>query len=245
MEQKLGTKPENFQPLFNQKQAREINSPVKPIGDFKPMPLKGLFSGNVVEHNKPSMAQQLQSQLQVSAVPVISEKDLLEARGKGFEEGYAKGYSAAKSTEAETEKHIQASLNDAILKINNIFDAVQKQEVNHVRELSNLVAAIARKVAGQALQADPFLEIEQVINKSIPVFFDEPKIAIYVHSSLVQPLKGRMQTIIKNTGIKNNIEILANDSLSFGSCDIQWRSGGIKIDKENMWKRIEELVAGC
>ncbi len=174
-------------------------------------------------------------------MPSFSEKELSESRQKGYEEGYAKGYSGAKSDEAETEKKIQASLDDITIKLAAISEVIKTKNDAHIKEIVELSLKIARKVAGTALKNEPYEAIENVVRSSLPLLFDEPKISISVSPDLVQNIEKRITALAKSEGFKNTIEISGNPALPPGSCDIKWNGGGISGHKDAIWEQIEKI----
>jgi len=221
-----------FNPLPYKAQPSVASNQASPAGDVK-------TAAPVAEK-----AKVFEAPVEQPKLPIFSEKDLLDSRQKGYEDGYAKGYAGAKSDEAETEKKIQASLEDITLKLAAISEAVKTRNDAHIKELVDLSLKLARKVAGTALKKDPYEEIENVVRNSLPLLFDEPLISVSVNVDLLEKTKGRIMELAKNEGFKNNIEISGNQALTPGSCDIQWNGGGIKAHKDVIWEEIEELC-GC
>lgn len=176
--------------------------------------------------------------------PVYSEKQLLETRQKAYEEGYAKGYNGAKSDEAEVEKIIQVTLGEITLKLAAIGEAVKTRNNEHIKELAELIIRVARKVAGTALRKEPYAEIEHVIKASLPLLFDEPSVSITVSNDLVANIAGRITSLARSEGFLNNIEISGSNSLSLGSCNIEWNGGGIRSNKDGIWEQIESVMRG-
>ncbi len=173
--------------------------------------------------------------------PVFVEKDILESRQKGYEDGYAKGYAGAKSDEAETAKKIQVSLDDITIKLAAMGEALKTRNEMNIQNMVVLALKIARKVAGTALKNDPYTEIENIFLANIHLLFEEPTISISVNPELVENITQRISTLAKIEGFKNNIEVSGNPALGEGSCDVKWNGGGIRSNKDEVWNQIEEL----
>jgi flagellar biosynthesis/type III secretory pathway protein FliH len=204
---------------------------------FRPFPYKSggaemaVSANSVVETIEPARAVE----------PSFSAQDLYDAKQKSYEEGYAKGYSGAKSAEAEIDKQIQVSLGEIAIKLAAISEALKTRNDRTIKELADLVLHLARKVAGAALQNEPYAEIEKIITASLPLLFDEPNINISVNPELVGKIDGRIKSIVKSEGFKNNIEVAGNSAISVGSCEVQWNGGGLRSNKEEMWAHIEKI----
>jgi|GEM_PF-6627236 len=210
-------------------------SSAEPNAGFRSFPYKP--SGNHAAGN--NSVETIEKEM--PKAPIFSEKELYEVKQQSYEEGYAKGYSGAKSLEAEIEKQIQVSLADITIKLAAIGEAVKTRNNQHIKELTSLVIRVARKVAGTALKNEPYSEIEKIISESLPLLFDEPTVTISVNNTLVDNVDSRIRAIIKNEGFKNHIEINGNQELSPGSCEIQWKGGGLRSNKDELWVQIEKL----
>lgn len=219
----------DFKPIGKENEDVDVPQDTK----FRPLPYKILSVGNKV--------QEPEEEKKEPPHPVFTEKDLLDSRQGGYEEGYAKGYGTAKSQEAEVAKRINASLDDITVKLAAISEAIKTRNNENIKELAELSLRIAQKVAGTALKNDPYQEIENVVRGCLPLLFDEPEITIFVAPDLVENVKSHITSLAKSEGLKNNIEISGNDTLSFGSCDIKWKCGGIRSDKNELWGRIESM----
>lgn len=202
---------------------------------FGGLPFKSLSANNAHETVKATPVPEKPKE------HVFSEKDILESRQKGYEEGYAKGYIGAKSDELEIAKKIETSLDDITLKLSAIGEAIKTRNEMNVQNMVVLALKIARKVAGTAIKNDPYIEIENVFMANINLLFEEPKVAIAVNPELVENITGRITALAKIEGLKNNIEISGNPSIPSGSCDVKWNGGGIRSNKDEVWQQIEEL----
>lgn len=202
---------------------------------FAGLPFKTLATSNTKEAPKAAPVPEKPKE------PAFSEKDILESRQRGYEEGYAKGYAGAKSDELELAKKIQVSLDDISIKFAAIGEAIKTRNEMNVQNMVVLALKIARKVAGTAIKNDPYIEIENIFMSNINLLFEEPTVSIMVNPELVENITGRITTLAKIEGLKNNIEISGNPAIPPGSCDVKWHGGGIRSNKDEVWQQIEEL----
>lgn len=170
------------------------------------------------------------------------EKDLQDARTKGYEEGYAKGYSAAKQDADDINK-----------KTLETIDAIQKQlakinveKASHSKKLTEDVTSlslqIARKISEVSLQQNQLQEIEKTIEKTLGMLFDEPKIIINVSGEVANFVNEKIKSIKEESGFLGDVEVLPDQAMDAGSCNIQWQSGGAVHDKQEIWGQINAII---
>lgn len=170
-----------------------------------------------------------------------SQKALTESRTKGFEEGYAKGFKDARSEADERNTRIERTVNSLSQALNNVLQERRFDDVRKAEEVAEIVLRIARKVAGSALTENPVPEIEKVVKKSFEILFNEPYLVVYVHSTVLEDVAKKIESITRTEGFRGTVEVKAKDSLSDGSCELQWEGGGLKSDKDAIWKEISQV----
>jgi hypothetical protein len=51
-----------------------------------------------------------------------------------------------------------------------------------------------------------------------------------------------VQNLVKSEGFNSQVEVVANDKIAIGACQIQWQGGGLVTDYEAVWKDIEAMI---
>lgn len=170
-----------------------------------------------------------------------TKEDIDASRAAGYEEGYARGYEAAKAKSEENEQSILKSLEIISANVNQVM---KKEEAIHERkfkDIAQVVINLAKKVSGVAIQNNPVAEIEDALRKSFEVLFDKPKLLIVVNDSLIDEVKKRVYRLGKEVNFSGDIEITGDAKVAKGECSVSWQGGGMKLEKENMWKEIDEI----
>lgn len=189
-----------------------------------------------------NVAVQKKTTSEEPAKPLLSEIDLLNSQKKGYEEGYAKGYAAAKLASEELEKQTQQTIQEIDLRLKEILEARKFEDLKKSEDVIELALKIARKMSGNSLSENACQVVENVIIRSFEILFDEPQIVISVNSKILDGIKQRVQNLVKSEGFNSKVEILANDKIAVGSCQIQWQGGGLVTNHEAVWKDIEAMI---
>jgi flagellar biosynthesis/type III secretory pathway protein FliH len=174
--------------------------------------------------------------------PTISEIDLINSQKKGYEEGYAKGYAAAKSASEELEKQLSQTIANIDSCLKEVLQARKFDDLKKSEDVIELALKVARKMSGKSLSENACQVVENVIIRSFEILFDEPKIVISVNSKILDGINKRVQNLVKSEGFNYQVEIVANDKIAIGACQIQWQGGGLVTDYEAVWKDIEAMI---
>lgn len=177
----------------------------------------------------------------VEVVKTYTEQELAASRTSGFEEGYAKGYDAAKSQSEELDRQIMQSLEKTLGQLQQLAVNVEQHDQKTARELTQLAMVMARKVTGAVLEEIPLVNIEATIQKTMHLLFDEPKITIYINPELVGNVIQRVARLAKKEGFSGDIDIQGRETVAKGDCEVQWRGGGLKNNKADVWRDIEKI----
>lgn len=182
-----------------------------------------------------------QPQQVIPPVPSISEKDLLEARTKGYEDGYSKGYAAAKHERDELDKSILTSLNKLADGMKNLAFEFEKEMDKNSSDIAEMVVKLSKKIAGDALKNNPYAEIEKVVKRALGLLFNEPKVLVFVNNKFVENVKERISKIVMEVTFIGEVEVLGSADVPAGSCRVQWQGGGVKSNKYELYNDIMEL----
>lgn len=190
--------------------------------------------------DKPS--SQKNSTIEESVKPIISESDLINSQKKGYEDGYAKGYAAAKSASEELEKQVHQTIKEIDVCLKEVLQARKFDDLKKSEDVIELALKVARKMSGKCLSENACQIVENVIIRSFEILFDEPKIVISVNSKILDEINKRVESLVKSEGFSSEVEVVANDKISVGACQIQWQGGGLVTDHEAVWKDIEAMI---
>jgi flagellar biosynthesis/type III secretory pathway protein FliH len=173
---------------------------------------------------------------------IYTEKDLAESKARGFEEGYAKGYSDAKVASDELNKKLNESLHVVFGKLQQVIEAKSFEDEKSAADIAEIAVRIAKKVSDAAFADNAAGAVEKVMKKSFEMLFDEPKIIISVGADVAGGINEKIVAIAKESGFKGEFEIKADNNIGAGGCNVEWQGGGLRSDKDTVWKEIDKLA---
>lgn len=169
----------------------------------------------------------------------FTEEELAAARQEGVDEGKAAG---RKEAEAETER-LAANVLKKISEHIATLDAAQSEaSKSNAHDASQLAMTVAQKVIPEISKHGALIEIEAMVHKCLADRFDEPRVVVRVHDSLLDNLRAQIDSVAASAGFAGKLILLADDSLQIADCRVEWADGGADRDEERLWKEIEETV---
>lgn len=177
------------------------------------------------------------------AQPAISEEELAAIREEAYEQGRADGRrdaEAALDMGAQQQRQELQSVFEALTsKLEEELTAAEAAKQLQRKEVGTLVLLLARKLAGNALTAQPLGAVEPMINECLNMLVGENTLRIAVTPSVVEPLKEYLQQH-RRTG--QELVVDSDPKLQVGDCRILWPGGKAERNHEAVWREIEKIV---
>lgn len=178
--------------------------------------------------------------------PTFTEDQLAAAREEGRKAGYAEGFEAA-TTEANT---ITAQRDrDMQVVLEGIEQQLKAQQshyddliANETRDLSQLIIAAARKIAGDALTQKPEVTVQELLSQCLPIILTKPRVIIDIHPSIIEATTQRITPFLTSAGFEGDVQFRGNDALSTHDAIVEWTGGRAVRNHESMWQEIERMV---
>lgn len=237
-----------FEPL----KPTDLNNP-KPIGAAQPQPPQNEPLTPPPLPPEP-VARTLTEEIEAARSAALAEgrqAGLEEGKKHGYEQGYREGTTAGRdqtlaeiqTATLETEKKLATLLKKLATQLKlGLKDMPEKYKLHEKNTVNNLAYAIARKVADQALSEHALQEIESLVEKSFQLLFDETRITVFVHESLVETLSARVDVVAKHHNFHGAITVMGDKDMKIADCNIEWKDGRIERDTEALWKDIHNLL---
>jgi flagellar biosynthesis/type III secretory pathway protein FliH len=223
--------------------------------EFKPL-VKENKSENVADANfqsglnsifstykrPPVQQQQAAAQVERDNKKLEMEKQLAEARTKGYEEGYAKGYKDARVAADQVNQNIEQSLRAMVVNLRGLLEQNKLAEDKDIADVADVVVRIARKVSESALAANPVEAVEKVVRKSFKILFNEPTIIITVNHEILHMVQEKFIAMAKDEGFKGWVEVVGDNNVTVGSCLVNWGGGGLCSNKEEVLQQVDKMA---
>ena len=185
-------------------------------------------------------------------LPELNEEALKAAKDAGFEEGYAKGYNegftACKNAQDQATLQYEEKIQEALTLIaNRIVIAAELHSAYNAEQkktFASLIMAISRKIAGEALQANPYYYVESVLAQCNVLIAGEPAILIKVAPLLCEGLRQRLEVMRPLLGgFKGEITLVEDHAVMQNDCVIEWKNGYAEYNSEVIWQKIETIIS--
>ena len=179
--------------------------------------------------------------------PSYNDSDLDHARDAAKKIGYAEGFEAGiqqGNTEAAArERDLVHALDRIADQLTRLIDQYQQLINQQSAELSELVLLIARKVAGDALQAHGAAAITSLVERCLPMIFTKPRVTIELSPQMVDEIAPLIRQQVERSGFEGELNFRAEPSLEAHDIRIDWTQGQASRSLSSLWQEIEALLA--
>lgn len=180
-------------------------------------------------------------------VPSFTQEQLQAAVENARKEGHSAGYEAGHA-DASNEA---SARNVEILKLLEMIQKLWEQQEHFYRQyvhnqanhLHRLIFAIARKIAGQAIQSHSENLIKELLMQCLPLIINKPRVTLEINPQMVEPLRNQLLPYMERAGFEGDIQFRANEQLGLIDAKIEWPSGKAERNVEMIWQEIESLLS--
>ena len=160
---------------------------------------------------------------------------LAEAEAQGVSRGLAQG-------RAEAQAQVQARLADALTRLGlsaaGLLAQSDARDAEREEQALAFAVALARKIAGDALDARPLAAIGEAGLSALQHLRGVPHLVVRVHESLVDEAEALMKRLAREKGFEGRLVVLGEPELPPGDARIEWADGGVVRERA----RIEAAV---
>jgi flagellar assembly protein FliH len=149
---------------------------------------------------------------------------LAEAESKGFREGFAAAETEATVVAARRTAAAFEQIGAALEKIARGLAAV---ETRIETEAVELAVAVARKLAPELVQREPFAEIGALASECFRQLASAPHVVVRVNDELLATARGRLEDTAGGCGFEGRLVVVAEPDIAVGDCRIEWADGGV------------------
>ncbi|MCJ2011389.1 FliH/SctL family protein [Methylobacterium sp. J-076] len=165
-----------------------------------------------------------------AAEEVVLAEQAAHARGVQDGRVQAEGQAQARLADAMTRLALSAA---------GLLAAADAREAEREAQAVELAMLIARKVAGEALDAQPLLGIGEAARSALQHLRGVPHLVVRVHESLVDDAEALVKRLARERGFEGRLVVLGDPDTLPGDARIEWADGGVVRERA----RIEAAVA--
>ena len=178
--------------------------------------------------------------------PSFTEAELKAAEAdayrKGFVAGEQEGKAIAEAELAQVDRQIAGLMQP-------LADALVRQREHYnvcLREVAalmpNLAFALARKIAGDALQADALPLVSPIAERCIATMLGAPKIVVTVDEKIVERFEARLHQQFASREAPGEVIIHGEAFADPAMCRIEWSEGAAHIATADRLAQLDRLV---
>lgn len=158
--------------------------------------------------------------------------------------GYRRGYEAAeREAQLQNERHSTQALTQIGDGIHALAQSFRTVETRLEAEAVGIAVAVARKLAGELLAAEPMTEIVALVGECFRHLVATPHLVVRLGDALYDAGRVELERLAKHSGFQGRLVILAEPDMPGGDCRIEWADGGVVLERGATDARITELVA--
>ncbi|NEU12169.1 flagellar assembly protein FliH [Methylobacterium sp. BTF04] len=170
-----------------------------------------------------------------SASSLKEAADLAEAVARAHASGVQEG-------RAQAETQAQARLADALTRLGlaaaGLIGQSDARDAEREAEAMDFAVALARRIAGEALDAQPLAAIGDAARAALQHLRGVPHLVVRVHESLVDEAETLVKRLARERGFEGRLVVLGEPDLAPGDARMEWADGGVVRDRA----RIEAAV---
>ncbi|MDX2112123.1 MAG: FliH/SctL family protein [Alphaproteobacteria bacterium] len=206
----------------------------------------GAAGGNVVAARRHSASRKEEAPPAPPPPPTFSEEELKAAEMKGYQRGFLEGCDdgkrQAESEQAEINRQLSDTTQKLLTTLRPLIDDYKAMTVQLHSDLPKVALAIARKVAGPALEHGAEAIVSQVALACVETMIGEPRLHITVHPALAATLESRLNTLVAQQQMSVQISVSGDDAMAHSDCRIAWKHGAMERHSGQLWQEIERVV---
>jgi flagellar assembly protein FliH len=171
-----------------------------------------------------------------SATDAREAASVAEAEARGRAQGLAQG-------RAEAEAQVQARLADAVnrlaLAAAGLLGQIDAADAAREAQALDFAMALARRIAGDALDAQPLAAIGEAARAALEHLRGVPHLAVRVNDALVEDAEALVRGLARERGYEGRLVVIGEPDMPPGDARMEWADGGVVRERA----RIEAAVA--
>ena len=158
-------------------------------------------------------------------------------------QAYRNGYEAAqREAKAESDRRAALALEEIGITIKGIASRFSGIEMRMETEAVDVAVAVARKLCGELVAAEPLGEITGLVSDCFSHLVSTPHLVVRINDSLYEAAREKIERQAAQSGFEGRLVILAEPEIATGDCRIEWADGGVVLERAAIEAKINELV---
>ena len=146
----------------------------------------------------------------------------------------------------QAEAQVQGRLADAMTRLSlaavGLLAQADAREAEREAQAVEIAVLIARKVAGDALDAVPLAGIGEAARTALQHLRGVPHLVVRVHESLVEEAEALVRRLARERGYEGRLVVLGDPETALGDARIEWADGGIVRERARIEAAVGEAL---
>jgi flagellar assembly protein FliH len=156
---------------------------------------------------------------------------------------YRNGYEAAqREAKVEADRRTAMALEEIKIHLQGIAQRFAGIETRMETEAVDVAVAVARKLCGALIAAEPLGEITGLVADCFAQLVAIPHLVVRINDALYDQAHAQIEKLAKQSGFEGRLVILAEPEIATGDCRIEWADGGVVLERGAIEAKIGELV---
>lgn len=174
------------------------------------------------------------------------EKRLADAERRGYEKGLVAGVVQGETQEKERhsamEKELSSILTEVARNLTNSMQQFKEMQNEALKETGELALAIARKIAGELINAQAETLIISMIKEQLETLHHSPVLTIHVNETIAKLINDTLAEAAKQASFDGEIIIKPSATMAMSDCRIEWQNGLLERSTEKIISDIQDVV---
>ena len=166
-------------------------------------------------------------------------QQVASAEARAYRDGYEAAQGEAK---AESDRRAALALEEIGLAIKGIASRFNGIEARMETEAVDVAVAVARKLCGELIAAEPLGEITALVSDCFSHLVSTPHLVVRINDSLYEAAREKIERQATQGGFEGRLVILAEPGIATGDCRIEWADGGVVLERTAIETKINDLV---
>lgn len=174
-----------------------------------------------------------------AATTVEIAQQVAQAEARSYRAGFD---AAQREARAESDRRTALAFEQIAVAIQGIAAGLPQIERRMEMEALDVAVAVARKLAGELIAAEPLAEITALVVDCFRHLTATPHLVIRVNDQLYDQASSHFELLAKQGGFQGRLIVLAEPDIENGDCRIEWADGGVVRERAAVDAKIAELV---
>ena len=145
--------------------------------------------------------------------------------------------------ESQIQGRLAAALNHLAEAATALLARADAHEAEREAQAVEVAVLIARKVAGEALDAAPLASIGEAARAALQHLRGVPHLAVRAHEDLVEQVDALVQRMARERGFEGRIVTLGDPDIPPGDVRLEWADGGVVRDGSRIEQAVSQILS--